>query len=119
MKMIELMADESLYARRRWGVLEILIVFFMIVVLPILALTPESQDLGPLEIFRRMHKTCFPFPNSATIICVGAWAIHIIEGFSAYVIAESLGLKAKQCSSWFWWTCLLGYPCMRWLVYLR
>ena len=119
MQTIELMADESLYARRRWGILEILIVFFMVIVLPTLSLAPEAQDLGPLEVFRRMNKTCFPFPYSATIVCVGAWAIHIVEGYSASVFAKSLGLKEKQCSSWFWWTCMLGFPCLRWLVCLR
>lgn len=103
----------------RWGVLEILIVFFMFVVLPLLSLAPETQNLGPLELFRKMHQTFFPFPYSATIVCVGAWAIHIIEGYSASVFAKSLGLKEKQCSSWFWWTCTLGFPCLRWLVCLR
>ena len=116
---IELMADESLYARRRWGFLEILVGFFMVIVLPVLSVAPETQNVGPLEMFRLMYKTCFPFPYSTTIICVSGWAIHLTEGFFASVIAKSLGLKSKQCSSWFWWTCAMGFPCFRWLLCLR
>lgn len=118
-QILELMADEALYARKHWSALEILILFFMCIALPVLAVSPDNQDLGPLNIFRALNQTIFPFPYSTTIILVGAWAIHFAEGISALVVAKKLGLKAKQSNSWFWWTCLLGFPCFRWLMMLR
>ena len=119
-QMLELMADEALYAHnRRWTILEVLIVFFMAIVLPILAVSEEGQNIGPLEVFRAVHRICFPFPYASTVILVGAWVIHLAEAYSAHYVAKKLGLKAKQASSWFWWTFLLGYPSFRWLLMLR
>ena len=91
----------------------------MLIVLPVLAVSPENQNLGPLEFFRSVNKAALPFPYSATVLFVGAWLIHLMEGFAALKIANSLGMKSKQSASWFWWTLLLGYPCMRWLIMLR
>ena len=91
----------------------------MTIVLPLLSVAPDSQNIGPFEMFRRLQNLCFPFPFASTTILVSAWVAHFAEARYALTVAEELELKPKHASSWFRWTLTLGFPCLRWLLCLR